>query len=84
MSLYHSTFCLTARCKNCGDPACRCNCHTVKRIQHFLDEIEANGRGLSEWETKFVESVSEQFEETGSLSLKQQSILERIYAQKTP
>lgn len=57
---------------------------TKEVIGDWLDQIEQNGRGLTKWEEDFVESVSEQFIDTGSISDKQEEILERIYAEKTP
>lgn len=53
-------------------------------IGDWLDRIEQDGRGLSKWEEDFVESVAEQFINTGSISDRQEQILECIYAEKTP
>jgi hypothetical protein len=53
-------------------------------LKDWVNKIEEDGRGLTEWEENFVESVSEQLTETGSISLRQQEILEQIYAYKTP
>lgn len=57
--------------------------HTAEVIRHWIDTISTEGRGLSKWEGDFVESVAEQFEERGSISDRQEEILERIYAEKT-
>lgn len=53
-------------------------------LDDWIETIEAVGRDLTEWEKHFVESISNQLDETGSLSPKQESILERIYAERTP
>lgn len=53
-------------------------------IAHWIITVNDEGRNLSKWETDFMESVTEQFEERGSVSEKQQEIIERIYADKTP
>jgi hypothetical protein len=56
---------------------------TKTTIEHWIATINEEGRGLSKWEMDFMESVSEQFEERGSVSDKQEEIIERIYADKT-
>ena len=53
-------------------------------IAQWIATINEEGRNLSKWETDFMESVTEQFEERGSVSEKQQELIERIYAEKTP
>jgi uncharacterized membrane-anchored protein len=53
-------------------------------IAQWIEAVETEGRGLTKWEQDFIESISEQFAERGSLSDKQEEILERIYAEKTP
>ena len=50
----------------------------------WVYEIRVNGRGLTDWEENFVNFLDEQLSRTGSISLKQEEILERIYAEKTP
>ena len=45
----------------------------IEEINDIADEI------CSEWEYDFMGSITEQFEERGSLSEKQEEILERIY-----
>ncbi len=52
-------------------------------IQGWLDALEHPKRSLTTWETDFVESITDQFSERGSLSDKQEEILERIYSEKT-
>lgn len=53
-------------------------------IQQWIDTILNEGINLSKWEEEFVGSVAEQFERRGSISDKQEDILERIYVEKTP
>ena len=52
-------------------------------IRHWIDEVNTHGVNLSDWETNFMESITDQFERRNSLSDKQEEILERIYADKT-
>ena len=52
-------------------------------ISHWISTINEAGRGLTMWEEDFMESVTEQFDERGSVSDKQEEIIERIYADKT-
>lgn len=52
-------------------------------IKHWIDTVKAEGRNLTKWETDFIESLADQFDARGSVSEKQQEILERIYAEKT-
>ena len=52
-------------------------------ITHMLKSLEAPSRELTKWEEDFIASVTEQFEERGSLSERQAEVLERIYAEKT-
>lgn len=53
-------------------------------LEYWIDTINHEGRNLSKWEKDFMESITEQFERTHSLSEKQKEIVERIYAEKTP
>lgn len=53
-------------------------------IQRWLDELEANPEKLTPWEVDFVESVIIQFKFKKDLTEKQENVLERIYAEKTP
>lgn len=53
-------------------------------IQDWIDEISTNGKNLTKWEEDFFDSVAEQFSERKWISDKQEEILERIYAEKTP
>ena len=53
-------------------------------IESWIEDIISEAADkLTPWETNFVESVSKQLDRTGSLSQKQEEILERIYAEKT-
>ncbi len=58
--------------------------YTSEVLYSWLNAIEETGRGLSKWEEEFVESVREQLKNVGRLTERQQEILERIYAEKTP
>ncbi len=53
-------------------------------IQDWIDTINIAGRNLSKWEEDFMESITDQFAISGSISDKQEEILERIYVNKTP
>lgn len=53
-------------------------------IKHWIDSINDEGRNLTDWEKRFMESITDQFELIGSLSQKQEEILERIYIEKVP
>lgn len=57
---------------------------TREVVLHMIDTVNDEGRGLTPWERTFMESVTEQMERAGTLSERQQEILERIYAEKTP
>jgi hypothetical protein len=53
---------------------------TIKRmIDYLIKNLERGSRDLTEWESDFVNSIYEQFEERGDLSSKQCEILERLY-----
>ena len=53
-------------------------------IASWIEVVNTEGRNLSSWEKGFMESITDQFERSGSLSERQTEILERIYAEKTP
>ncbi len=57
---------------------------TKEVISDWIDKVNSEGRGLSKWELGFMESITDQFAEYGAISDKQEEILERIYANKTP
>ena len=52
-------------------------------IKQWIDDVINTGRGLTPWENEFISDISDQFNERGSLSEKQEEILERIYVNKT-
>ena len=56
----------------------------VEEINGMIEAIIETGRGLNDWENQFMESVSDQFNRTTSISVPQLVSLERIYATKTP
>ena len=57
--------------------------HPKEVIEHWINMINTEGRNLSKWERDFMDSITEQFEERGSISNKQEEIVERIYADRT-
>lgn len=52
-------------------------------IREWIELINTEGRGLTKWEKDFMESITQQFYETASISDRQEEILETIYANKT-
>lgn len=52
-------------------------------IRIMLQALETPSKELTKWEENFLESIAEQFETKGSLSERQQEILDRIYSEKT-
>jgi hypothetical protein len=52
-------------------------------ISHWIAVINEEGRGLTKWETDFMYSITEQWEEKGWMSNRQVEILERIYGNRT-
>ena len=53
-------------------------------LEQWISAVNEGGRRLTAWELQFMESITEQFDNSGSLSEKQEEILERIYAEKVP
>ena len=53
-------------------------------ILDWITAINDYGRNLTKWEEDFMESITEQFKTRNWISDKQEEILERIYADKTP
>jgi hypothetical protein len=49
-----------------------------QRIEEMLDEVLRSGIELTDWEQKFLDSIQEQFERMGKLSVKQVEILEQL------
>lgn len=57
----------------------------AERIQELREQIERclyESRGLNQWETEFLASISEQLDDQGSLTKRQIEILEKIEAEK--
>lgn len=52
-------------------------------IADWISQIQEEGKGLTKWEEEFILSIQEQFELRGSISDRQEEILERIYAERT-
>lgn len=53
-------------------------------LQGWIDSILAEASDdLTEWESNFIDSLQGQLTRKGSLSERQEEILERIYAEKT-
>jgi hypothetical protein len=55
----------------------------AKVIDHWIEAVNETGRGLTEWEKGFMESVTDQFEHKRWISDLQEQFLERIYADRT-
>lgn len=53
-------------------------------IREWIELVNTEERNLSKWEQDFMDSITEQFEERGSISDRQEEILELIYSEKTP
>jgi hypothetical protein len=53
-------------------------------IREWIEAVNEGGKGLTQWEISFMESITDQLERKGTLSERQIEILERIYAEKTP
>ena len=60
--------------------------YTREQLQRFIDEIRDEGpaHGLTDRERDLVDSFAEQLEQRGTLSERQQEVLDRIYAERTP
>lgn len=58
--------------------------YTKEQLARVIEEIQEHGVNVSKWEADFVESISDQLQQRGSLSEKQVEILDRIYAERTP
>lgn len=57
--------------------------YTPDVLRSWIDALRTPAQMLTDWEERFVASVSVQLELKGSLSDKQVERLERIYAEKT-
>ena len=53
-------------------------------LEQWISAVNEGGRRLTSWELQFMESITEQFDSSGSLSEKQEELLERIYVEKVP
>ena len=53
-------------------------------IASWINAIQTDSDGLTKWEEEFINSIDDQMERHGSISDRQEEILERIYAEKTP
>ena len=57
--------------------------HQSKEVlKQWITAVNDEGRKLTDWEVQFMESITEQFDKGGSLSEKQEEILEKIYVEK--
>jgi hypothetical protein len=56
--------------------------NTKEVVKRWIEVALEEGK-LTSWENEFLVSVGEQLERKGSLSEKQEEIVERIYAEKT-
>lgn len=52
-------------------------------LEYWVDTIQTEGHGLTDWEKKFVGNVTLHLEEHGRISERQEEILESLYAEKT-
>ncbi len=55
----------------------------IEILRQWIECIDEEGRGVTDWERSFVESVSEQIDRSGTLTDKQIDQLEGIYARRT-
>lgn len=51
-------------------------------IKELLEALQAPTRPLTKWEENFLESVTAQFDSTGTLSNRQIEVLDQIYVEK--
>jgi hypothetical protein len=58
--------------------------HEHDVVESWINLVFEEGQGLTKWEKDFIESIAEQFDVTEEISDRQEEILERIYANKTP
>jgi hypothetical protein len=52
-------------------------------IEDWINQVNEKGLDLTKWEEDFMEFLTEQFKNRGSVSDKQEEILERIYTDRT-
>lgn len=53
-------------------------------LERWVDLIQTEGRGLTDWEKQFIANVAGQLHYEGGISERQEEILEGLYAEKTP
>lgn len=58
--------------------------YTRDRHLEYVDEIRANGVNLTKWEEDFVVDLADRLERGIRLTTRQEQILDRIYAERTP
>lgn len=51
-------------------------------IQDWIDTINVEAHNLTDFETNFMKSITEQFDEKGAITQRQEALLERIYKEK--
>ena len=49
------------------------------QLEYMIDHILSQPKELSKWELSFAESVSDQLERNGTLSERQQEVIDNIY-----
>lgn len=55
---------------------------TPEAIDHLYKSLENPMKPLSQWEVDFIVSTYDQFSRSGTLSVRQFDVLERIYDEK--
>ena len=58
--------------------------YSVSVLIGWAERCSNEGRNLTQWELQFIDSIYDQLISVGSLSQKQEEILERIYTTKVP
>lgn len=53
-------------------------------LRQWINKVNDEGVNLTPWEEEFMASITHKFDRDQTLSDKQEEILERIYAEKTP
>lgn len=52
-------------------------------IASWIETVVTEGTNLTKFEVAFMENITDQFEHSGTLSERQEEILEQIYAART-
>ena len=55
----------------------------INETDQMIADCEKRGDKLSEWEQNFIQSIREQFDRRGSISEKQDEILNKIWEKVT-